>query len=33
MCHAPAGKKKLKDLGETIGVQKIDIPNEQKKII
>ena len=30
MCHAPAKKKKLKDLGEVIGVEKIDISKEQK---
>lgn len=25
MCHAPAGKKKLKDLGEVIGIEKVEI--------
>lgn len=31
MCHAPAGRKKLKNLGESVGVQKIDIPDRQKE--
>ena len=31
MCHAPSGKKKLKDLGEAIGVEKVDIESEQKE--
>jgi len=31
MCHAPAGKKKLKDLGEALGVEKIDIDTTQKE--
>lgn len=31
MCHAPAGKKKLKDLGEVLGVEKIDIDTAQKE--
>ncbi|MCR5311189.1 MAG: DUF4268 domain-containing protein [Lachnospiraceae bacterium] len=31
MCHAPAGKKKLKNLGTVLGVQKVDIPDEQKE--
>ncbi len=30
MCHAPAKMKKLKNLGETIGIRKIDIPDNQK---
>lgn len=30
MCHAPAGKKKLKSLGEVIGVEKVDISDDQK---
>ena len=30
MCHAPAKKKRLEDLGETIGVNKIDIPDTVK---
>ena len=31
MCHAPAGKKKLKDLGEVIGVEKVDIDEQTKE--
>ena len=31
MCHAPAGKKKLKDLGEVIGVEKVDIDDSRKE--
>ncbi|MCO7152005.1 hypothetical protein NIA73_00295 [Anaerobutyricum hallii] len=31
MCHAPAGRKKLQNLGESVGVQKIDIPDSQKR--
>ncbi len=31
MCHAPAGKKKLKDLGEVLGVEKVDIAVSQKE--
>lgn len=31
MCHAPAGKKKLKDLGEVLGVEKVDIDTDQKE--
>ncbi|MBO6269857.1 MAG: hypothetical protein J6N19_12040, partial [Clostridium sp.] len=31
MCHAPAGKKKLKDLGEVLGVEKVDIDTAQKE--
>lgn len=31
MCHAPAGMKKLKNLGEVVGVEKVDIPTEQKE--
>ena len=31
MCHAPAGKKKLKDLGEVIGIEKIDVDSSQKE--
>lgn len=31
MCHAPAGMKKLEDLGTVVGIPKIDIPVEQKK--
>ena len=30
MCHAPAGKKKLRDLGEVLGIEKINIGEEQK---
>ncbi len=30
MCHAPAGKKKLKDLGEVLGVEKIDLDSDIK---
>ena len=30
MCHAPAGKKKLKNLGEVIGVEKLDIDEQIK---
>lgn len=30
MCHAPAGMKKLKNLGEVVGIEKVDIPTEQK---
>ena len=31
MCHAPAGMKKLKNLGNVVGIQKIDIPDRQKE--
>lgn len=31
MCHTPVGKKKLKDMGEVIGVEKIEIYKEQKE--
>ena len=31
MCHAPAGKKKLKDLGEVLGIEKVDIESSQKE--
>lgn len=31
MCHAPVGKKKLKDLGEVLGIEKIDIDTAQKE--
>lgn len=31
MCHAPAGKKKLKDLGKVLGVEKVDIDKAQKE--
>lgn len=31
MCHAPAGKKKLADLGNAIDFHKIDIPTSQKE--
>ena len=31
ICHAPAGKKKLKDLGEVLGVEKVDIDSVQKE--
>ena len=31
MCHAPAGKKKLKDLGEVLGIEKVDIDTAQKE--
>lgn len=30
MCHAPVGKKKLKDLGEALGIEKVDIDSAQK---
>ena len=30
MCHAPAGKKKLKNLGEAVGVEKLDLDEETK---
>lgn len=30
MCHAPAGHKKLKNLGESVGIEKVDIPDSQK---
>lgn len=30
MCHAPAGMKKLKNLGDVVGIPKIDIPDAQK---
>lgn len=30
MCHAPAGMKKLKNLGEAVGILKVDIPDSQK---
>lgn len=30
MCHAPAGMKKLKNLGDAVGVPKVDIPDAQK---
>ena len=30
MCHAPAGMKKLKNLGEVIGILKVDIPDSLK---
>ena len=31
MCHAPAGKKKLKDLGESLGIEKVDIDTACKE--
>jgi hypothetical protein len=31
MCHAPAGMKKLKNLGDVVGIPKIDIPASQKE--
>lgn len=31
MCHAPAGMKKLKNLGDAVGIPKIDIPDAQKE--
>ena len=31
MCHTPTGKKRLQDIGEVIGIEKIDIPKEQKE--
>lgn len=31
MCHAPAGMKKLKILGDVVGVKKVDIPEKQKE--
>lgn len=30
MCHAPADMKKLEDLGHVVGIEKIDISEEQK---
>ena len=30
MCHAPAGMKKLKNLGDAVGIPKVDIPENQK---
>lgn len=30
MCHAPAGMKKLKNLGDVVGIAKVDIPDAQK---
>lgn len=30
MCHAPAGMKKLADLGNVVGIHKVDIPASQK---
>lgn len=30
MCHAPAGMKKLKNLGDVVGILKVDIPDSQK---
>lgn len=30
MCHAPAGMKKLVNLGAVVGIEKVDIPEEQK---
>ncbi len=30
MCHAPTGKKKLKDLGEALGIEKVDIDSSLK---
>lgn len=31
MCHAPAGRKSLKSLGEAVGIHKVDIPVETKE--
>ena len=31
MCHAPAKKKKLEDLGKALGIEKIEISESQKK--
>lgn len=31
MCHAPAGMKKLENLGDAVGVPKMDIPDKQKE--
>lgn len=31
MCHAPAGLKKLENLGQVVGIEKIDISTEQKE--
>lgn len=31
MCHAPAGKKKLKDLVEVLGIEKVDIDASQNE--
>lgn len=31
MCHAPVGKKSLADLGEIVGVRKVDLPVSDKK--
>lgn len=30
MCHAPTGMKKLKDLGDVVGIHKVDIPDSRK---
>lgn len=30
MCHAPAGKKKLEDLGKVLGIEKVDIGDDTK---
>lgn len=31
MCHAPEKKRKLSDLGQTVGYEKIELPTEMKK--
>lgn len=31
MCHAPAGMKRLKDLGSVVSIHKADIPDSQKE--
>lgn len=31
MCHAPTGKKKLRNLGEVLGIEKVDIDTVQKE--
>lgn len=31
MCHAPAGMKKLENLGNAVGIQKVDIPESRKE--
>lgn len=31
MCHAPAGLRKLKNLGDAVGIQKVDVPDARKK--
>lgn len=33
MCHSPAGKKRLEDLGKAVGYNKLDIPVELKEVM